>query len=522
MLLASASGAQEFSGVLDDARPRRRYIIDLQAGQAVLAVVTPTSGSLDTVLQVEDPTGTIIAENDDRNPETLGSAVTFTAQMTGTYTMIVSRYELSNSSGTFDLNITVGDEAEFVNTLADLERIELSGEQIIIDTEHFRIHYTLEGEDATTEEYAQRVADTVEKVWQIQVEQMGWPPPPADDALGADGRYDVYIADLADDVSGGILGYADPQSSPEDPSEASGMFGSTSFFVIENDFSEIDDPNFTPISLMRSTAAHEFHHGIQIGFDSDEPHSWYYEATSTWMETVTFPEDESASIYIDDLYDFPEICFGTETGPLQGLNRYGDWLFIQSLVDYHGEDIVREIWTNIADFEGFAALEKTLEQRGDTVPEALARYRVQNLARDYDLAPLFGNTVWIENRIEAEGRWSFDGEGIQELAANYYEVALKDMTYRVTLGGDDGQMQIWGLGVRDNQVFEFPLGHSGFIAPGQYDHYYLMVFNPVYDDNVNHCTYESYTIDVFAEPGEVAEAARVWDARYFEVPDFPD
>ena len=67
------------------------------------------------------------------------------------------------------------------------------------------------------------------------------------------------------------------------------------------------------------------------------------------------------------------------------------------------------LWKQIADYEGFDAVEHYLETVNTDVPHELARYRIKNLARDYKLAPEFKATVWLENTISGAGEWSHSG-----------------------------------------------------------------------------------------------------------------
>jgi hypothetical protein len=63
-----------------------------------------------------------------------------------------------------------------------------------------------------------------------------------------------------------------------------------SHIVLDKDFGQGEiEPGADGVALMRATAAHEFHHAIQFGYDSGEPMQWYGEAASAWMETVTPP-----------------------------------------------------------------------------------------------------------------------------------------------------------------------------------------------------------------------------------------
>jgi hypothetical protein len=506
-----------YSGFIDSTVSAKDYEFELAAGQSVLITAEATSGDLDTYLTLYDPSGVRVAENDDRNPgEILDSALGYTAAMAGTYTIRVSRYEPGDSSGNYVLNITIGDEGVLAG-LDQLLRVQLSGPEILGETEHFLVHYTFDGEDAANEVYVDHVMRTMEEIWRIQIERLGWPPPPPDGTRGGDSRYDVYLVDLMGGGDG-IFGYASPEDdfgdNPNTPTVET--HATSSYLAMENDFANVALAEAEAVQLMRATAAHEFHHAIQFGYDINDAHSWYYEATAVWMEVITFYKDEDATGYVEYNYEYPEICFGTTSDPGDGQLQYGDWLFMQSLSDVHGMEIVPKLWANIGEFEGFEALEKTLVRYGDDIPTALARYRVQNLVRDYELAGEFHSTVWIENTINAPGRWTFTGEGIQELGANYFALSMPPGAYQISLSGDSGALLLWAIGIQATEAIEIPLGHGGILDTQGYDYVYLMVFNPVYDENVDDCVYGSYMLDVRLASGQGAAATHTWNATHFE------
>src|SRR5690606_13210257 len=146
-------------------------------------------------------------------------------------------------------------------------------------------------------------------------------------------------------------------------------------------------------------------------------------------------------------------------------------------------------WENIATYDGLEALSQTLIEKGDKLESMMADYYLKNLVRDYALAPVFDQTVWREDVIDAVGRWTYTGKGIQELASNYYEVALPAGRYDVGMVNDDGIMELWGMGIRGQEADAIALGRGGTIDTTGYDHYYLMVFNPQYDDPSRGCRY---------------------------------
>ncbi len=489
--LAQQSKKIEYRGTLDDNTPSARYPVSLQAGEGFVAIANGTSNDLDTQLFVYDDQDEILTYNDDRGDGTYDSEVAFISDVDATYFVEIVPYENTTGNYLLTINIMSADEIQ------DNSRVSLSGDRLYYDTAHFRIHYTFIGEDAVTEEYVKLVADAMEEVYQLQVVEMGWRMPPADRTRGGDGRYDVYLMDLVNDLDGGILGFARPENFGRLIGNQTTNI-SSSFLALDNNY-ELEDE--IPLSLMRSTAAHEFHHAIQFAYDDDESMFWYYEATATWMEAVTLPNEQDATRYVEYVYEYPEICFGAEDdADPTGLLMYGTWMFLQSLADRHGYRIINTLWENIALYEGWESLMITLEAYDDTLIDAISYYHLQNIVRDYKYIPFFKDeTVWLDSRISGYGVWSHAGLGAQELGANYIQLDLPNGIYDIALQDvSNPDLRLWVMGVRGDVADVYDLGKAGTMLIKDYDYVYAMVMNTRYDDDVSACDYATYNIAVSA------------------------
>lgn len=395
----------------------------------------------------------------------------------------------------------------------DESPVDLSGPAEIIETQHFRVHYTRSGADSVTDEYITLLALALEETWAIQIDQMGWPaPPPNPDG---DGRYPVYVASLKD-TEGVLMGYVRNEDIIGDNPNSGYVerWAAHSFMVIENDFAEMRSNGGDPIDLMRATVAHEFHHAIQFGYDAAEAHDWYYEATATWMEIETFGLGMSAIEYVQDNFQYPEICFGAPD--VDGLSlEYGNWTFIQSLVDRHGDQIIMELWENIAEVEGFTALERTLERYGETLPEAVLLHHLQSLMRDYPSIDEISSSVWLTNTIRDTGSWEPEDLGIQELGANFFHLKRPPGTYHVQVTGGNDLLTLWAIGIHDGEADVIPLGNGGTIRTDPYEYVYVMVFNEDYDSKIDRCDYVDYALKVTAGADDSPLPILLLDATYF-------
>ncbi len=505
-------------GTLNETTPEFSYPLTLEAGQTVLLQTEAITDALDTVMVLVSPSGATVAENDDYQSESYNSGLVYTADENGSYTAVVTGY--GDSMGDFNLTVTLGG-VELIEQLDNLKRVQLSGPMLSRATEHFVIHYTTEGEDAASQEYVQAATEIVELVWDTEINQLGWAQPPPDNEAGGDNRFDLYLVNIFNEAGECLYGYAAPEQAPGDNPNTPEIEtrASTSYMVVDNDYNRQDPVGGTcggegtSQGDLLTTMAHEFNHAIQFGYDAGEPHKWMFEAVATWLETQLAGDNQQATPYVSTNFEFPEICFGSKESTLV----YGHWMFIQSLVDAYGPGVVEELWQNSISYDGFAALETTVKVYGDDVPTAMSRYFLQNLVRDYELADLFDAQPWLENIINGTGSFTFTGNGIQELAANYFEVQLPPGVYTVTLtGGQSSGMRLWAVGIHDSEAEAFALESGGTFSNEGYDYFYLMVFNPVFDEDVDECSYYTdYAIQIDSGSSAPAPLVQIWNASKF-------
>ena len=504
--------AHTYSGYLGTNSDHQDYPVTLRAGDALLITTTAQAGeNLDTVLTLFDSRNQVIASNDDADLLTYDSQIAMLVPESGAYRVEVSRYD-STTSGHYDLDITTGTTRIFSY------KVPLSGVEQTQDSGHFRIHYTTSGVDAVTPDFLAATKQAFEDAWYAEVDQLGWAAPPNDDLMGGNELYDVYITDL---IGAGeeALGYTqsafvvgDNPNSPNITEE----YASTSYIAVDNDFHDLEyTAGQDAITLLRATAAHEFHHAIQDGMDALEPDDWLHEATSSWMETVAAGKNQDATGYVALAFEYPELCLGTTAK--DGDIMYGEWTFMQFLTDEFGADAVQRFWDQLVVDDGFDGLANFLAQYDTDVAHEVARYRVKNLARDYQLAPKFDATVWLEGTIKRAGGWASPDDGVQELGANYVEFAAPPDVYDIALIGDDDQLELWAIGLTDSDLEAISLGRGGRVDTSGYQKLYLMVFNPQIATNLDSCNSVRYGIKVLPSSGELTPVDSVWNSRYFEV-----
>ncbi|WP_417481780.1 PPC domain-containing protein [Maricaulis sp.] len=491
-------------GALGDDQPSTTYPVALQAGQTLLVLADTVSGDLDPVLRLTGPDGYPVAMNDDRGDGSLNSAFAFTAPESTTYELELARYRSGDSSGEFELALSLVD-ASVVGVLRDLleNSVELSGPELLIQTEDFRVYYTLEGVDASSTPYAELVAETLQEVLEAQVGRIGWAEPVRDD----DGRYRAYIAD-----ADGSMGVTQPVQIVFDNPNTSDVreaAAARTLFIIDNDF--IGMGKTAPVeSLMRATVTHEFNHVVQFGYDAEEGLDWLYEATASWIETTTVGSDQDATDYTETDFETPQLCWTTT---VEG-HDYGQWTLLQSMADSYGESLIVQVWENSVELDGFETLQAALDEVDTTIPDVIQRWRVQNYARAYDLAPLFPIAVHRQHTVDREGRWTLKG-GLEQLGANYLGFEL-DGRYAITLNGD-ANLEVLALGQRNGQIEVIPLGQEGVIDTAGFESTALMVFNRAMPEAPGQCSGVGYTIEVSPSTRRPARSAYRFPDDHFDM-----
>lgn len=236
------------------------------------------------------------------------------------------------------------------------------------------VHYAQRGADAPpSRRWVLRTLRVLGDVWDHEVDGLRFRPPPGDRRRGGDSRFDVYLSDLG---SRGLYGYCTPERRVRGE-----RFSASSYCVLDDDFAR-RQYGARAVDSLRVTAAHEFFHAVQFGYDFRED-PWLLESTATWIE-------ETFADRVDDNRRY--LRYGTVHRPGVPLDdfsndryaHYGNWAWWEYLTDEYGDGLVRAVWRQ-ADAAGDApdrysvrALAAVLD-RHQGLPRALTSYAVANL-----------------------------------------------------------------------------------------------------------------------------------------------
>jgi len=256
----------------------------------------------------------------------------------------------------------------------------------------FRIHYDTSGVNLprmlagtplnpvlnSHEEYVDSVGAIFDQCWNVEIELLGFSPPPSDGGSGGGAEYDVYIRDQPSD----LFGFTSWDGETQLESGVRDRY--VTFIEIDNDFFA---QRTKGLDGARVTAAHEFHHALQIGSygiwntvpDND---FFFYELTSVWIEEVVYDD-------INDYYfDLPRFlqsfkdpsgrshAFATYTLANSGYERS---IWNQYLEKRFGKDVIRRIWEEMRLQPALKSMDVVLKNAGSSLRTAFAEFSAWNM-----------------------------------------------------------------------------------------------------------------------------------------------
>ena len=213
---------------------------------------------------------------------------------------------------------------------------------ILSPSGRFRVHYDTEGRNAVSSrdddangipDYIDLTMTVLDSTWVLEIEQLGYNPPPSDKGLGGGDEYDAYVIEL----DGSYYGFAYP--------EAAGAIITPSYLEIDNNFTNSGYKQTRGLDALRVTIAHEFHHAIQFGYYATFDGSWWQESTSTWMEEVAYPHIDDYLQYLTYFLGEPQRALNS--GVFRSLHTYGTAIFSHFLDQRYGRELNRLIWEEV-------------------------------------------------------------------------------------------------------------------------------------------------------------------------------
>ncbi len=230
---------------------------------------------------------------------------------------------------------------------------------IVSPSGKFRIHYDSVGVNKPG--YSVNwFAEILDSVYRFEILKLGYPFPPSDGTAGGDSKYDFYIENLPS----GLYGATTPDS-------ALGNLRYTAYTEIDNDFLASERYYSVGEKGAEVTAAHEFHHAVQIGnyIDRYSQDAFYYEITSTAMEEFTFDDVNDYYYYLPYYFRHTDLTLSQNDGyDLAILN-----IFLQKRFDF---DLLKRIWELMVRHRAIEAIALAISERGSTLANEFNKFGV--------------------------------------------------------------------------------------------------------------------------------------------------
>lgn len=244
---------------------------------------------------------------------------------------------------------------------------------------HFRLHYDVSGVHAVPAEdlsqngvpdYIDSAAVILDHVWQVEIDQLGFQPPPDENGQPVQ-TYNVYFSSM-------------------------GYYGLTSF-DLDDDISALPGQNYVSylelhknyagsqfytkgLDGLRVTAAHEFNHAIQIGYNFrwtqtsygyTYPDLFFLEMTSTWMEDFVYDDINDYVQYVRRLIpDLDRVTLLTTDGN----SEYANSLYLHMMDKLYQAGSIVSVWERIREEWAVDALNTVLQSHGSSFGKSYNRY----------------------------------------------------------------------------------------------------------------------------------------------------
>ena len=288
-----------------------------------------------------------------------------------------------------------------------------------------------------------RTRETMEHVWAREIGAAGYREPLLDAGppdAGPNRKLDIYLSNIG---GKGLYGYCAGEPAPGDGNDLA------AYCVLDDDYSPTEFPSHSPLANLQVTAAHEFFHAVQFGYDAFED-TWLLEGTATWMEDEVYDGVDDNHFYL--AYS----PLSRPSRPLDkgtGLYVYGSWLWWRHLGEQHPADggtgiptIIRRVWEEADDADAdrpgtysLKAVRRVLAARGSGLAGAFAGFGVanRNPAAFYE-----EGTSYPAAAVARSARLSADQPSLSEQVTTLDHLSTKTMAFTPGDGLAQGGWQL--------------------------------------------------------------------------------
>ena len=280
------------------------------------------------------------------------------------------------------------------------DRPESEGLDQTHDNGYFRFHYTTSGTHAVAgadtdgnnvPDYIDQMADVFAHVATVQLDSFGYAEPPSDGWLpvtndnGGSALYDIYVRNIASNT----FGYAQSEyfannTGNNEHTTVTEENALTSLMAMRNNYTGFYSPNnqygaTSELEAIQLTAAHEYQHAVQFGYDGYEK-TWLFEATATQMEEQIYDGINDCHTWLPSWFAEPQKSIDHPSE-----HWYGSFILPQYIFEHLGGGLtLKRIWEKsvlddsyYGDFS-HQAISLALTNEGSSFSDALNKMVIAN------------------------------------------------------------------------------------------------------------------------------------------------
>ena len=344
------------------------------------------------------------------------------------------------------------------------KRSESDGLNKIYDSGMFRFHYTNSGFHSVNmtdingnniSDYIESLAKIFNEVSTVLHDQMGYLKPPGDGYYestrdkGGSAHYDVYVRNLSPRYYGYVQPeeYAQGKGDNEQSGSVLEVNAFTSYMAIRNNYQNFPLDEADNIKV---TAAHEYFHAIQFGYDGWEK-PWLLEASAVWMEEEIYDYINDCYQYMKNWFDYPHRSLDES-----GYHWYGSFIFFEYLEQHMGGNaIIRQIMeksvkSNSRNKDGsHLAIHDALKQTGFSFQQALNGMAVANMVmsslpsagnfsyEEAEFYPVEGPAIFNVTNFQSGNRDTVESTNLARFGSQYVKI-VSDKPVQVDLMNTSG------------------------------------------------------------------------------------
>jgi hypothetical protein len=210
-----------------------------------------------------------------------------------------------------------------------------------------------------------------------------------------------------------------------------------SYITIDNDFRFFYSEGMAGLKV---TAAHEFHHAIQIGSYGEWTNDYYfYEITSTWMEDVIYTDVNDYYQYLFNVsnqnrasqFSNPEVSFISVD---RGIH-YSRAVWGKFIEKKFSPTLIRRTWEHMRQLPSLKSLDNALQESGSSLREALIEYSLWNAQTGPDCDTIayytegkYYPTMNFRSAVQFTPPARSIADSIQTLGAIYHPILVNNTT----------------------------------------------------------------------------------------------